>query len=252
MVEIDAVTPGALIGKGATAEVLAFGADVLKLYHAGVPRSAPEDEGRILDVLEDAGIAAPRARGLVLHDGRWGLVMSRAEGGAFAEAMLADPACVPGHVAALVALHRAIHAVEAPGLRPYKTRLGEAIGRAKLLPVAVRERLIAGLGRMPDGDRLCHGDFHPFNVLGTVDQAMVIDWVDATAGPPLADLARTHVLLLPRVPDLAEMYVTQYLAQAGQARAAMEAWLPFVAAGRLSETIEDNDAALLLRLIGEP
>lgn len=245
------VRPGPLIGTGATAEVFAYGAGVLKLYHPGVPRTAPEGEAIILEVLEQAGIAAPRAMGVVAHEGRWGLAMSRASGRAFAEAMLADPAAVPDYVAALVDLHCGIHAVAAPGLRAYKDRLAEAIGRAGLLPADQRQRLIAALGRMPDGDRLCHGDFHPFNVLGMPGAAMVIDWVDATSGPPLADLARSYVLLLPRAAELAEIYLAAYLERAGQARAIVEAWLPFVAAGRLAEAIDSQEADLLLGLVGE-
>src|SRR5215475_12266456 len=32
---------------------------------------------------------------------------------------------------------------------------------------------------MPDGDRLCHGDFHPLNILGNTLDPMIIDWLDA-------------------------------------------------------------------------
>jgi Phosphotransferase enzyme family len=35
---------------------------------------------------------------------------------------------------------------------------------------------------MPDDDRLCHGDFHPLNVLGEASQPFVIDWPDACRG----------------------------------------------------------------------
>ncbi|WP_308495210.1 hypothetical protein [Micromonospora purpureochromogenes] len=33
------------------------------------------------------------------------------------------------------------------------------------------------LDGLPDGDRLCHDDFHPGNVLLAVDWTAVIDWV---------------------------------------------------------------------------
>lgn len=45
------------------------------------------------------------------------------------------------------------------------------------------------------GDRvLCHGDFHPLNVLVDGSIAYVIDWTDAGLGPREADVSRTALL----------------------------------------------------------
>jgi aminoglycoside phosphotransferase (APT) family kinase protein len=47
-------------------------------------------------------------------------------------------------------------------------------------------------------DRLLHLDYHPANLLGTADTieiSAVLDWTNARLGPPIADLARTRVIL---------------------------------------------------------
>lgn len=49
-------------------------------------------------------------------------------------------------------------------------------------------------GTMPDGDHLCHGDFHPRNVLGEALQPILIDWPNACCGDPASDC-------LPFLPD---------------------------------------------------
>ncbi len=41
---------------------------------------------------------------------------------------------------------------------------------------------------------VCHGDFHPLNVVVAGDRAAVIDWTDAGLGPREADVARTTLL----------------------------------------------------------
>ena len=41
---------------------------------------------------------------------------------------------------------------------------------------------------------VCHGDFHPLNVMVDGDDASVIDWTDAGLGPREADVARTALL----------------------------------------------------------
>src|SRR5215210_4707672 len=54
---------------------------------------------------------------------------------------------------------------------------------------------MATLEALPDGDRLCHGDFHPGNILLGDRGPAVIDWTGATRGDPAGDLARTRLLL---------------------------------------------------------
>ena len=41
---------------------------------------------------------------------------------------------------------------------------------------------------------VCHGDFHPLNVMVDGERASVIDWTDAGLGPREADVARTLLL----------------------------------------------------------
>jgi aminoglycoside phosphotransferase (APT) family kinase protein len=55
--------------------------------------------------------------------------------------------------------------------------------------------VLALLDDLPLGDRLCHGDLHPGNMLGSVSAPVVIDWGDAARGDPTADVARTVVML---------------------------------------------------------
>ena len=53
------------------------------------------------------------------------------------------------------------------------------------------------LGSSGDGDKLCHGDFHPGNVLLTEKGAVVIDWMTASICNPWADMARTDLFAKP-------------------------------------------------------
>ena len=48
-------------------------------------------------------------------------------------------------------------------------------------------------GRPP---RLCHGDLHPSNVILTRDGPVIVDWFDASRGDPVADVARSSLMLL--------------------------------------------------------
>jgi Ser/Thr protein kinase RdoA (MazF antagonist) len=84
------------------------------------------------------------------------------------------------------------HAAEAMALRA----LDGTGGAPRLLDVVDRDgRTGLVLDRLPDGDRVCHGDYHPGNVLLAADRTAVIDWVCAARGAAEADHDRTLLLL---------------------------------------------------------
>jgi aminoglycoside phosphotransferase (APT) family kinase protein len=68
------------------------------------------------------------------------------------------------------------------------------IGRTGL-PDDLARFAIDALDALPDGGRLCHGDFHPGNIMGGSDGPVLIDWPNATHGDPMADYARTDLMI---------------------------------------------------------
>ena len=70
-----------------------------------------------------------------------------------------------------------IHAVEGvEGMPSQRERLGHKIREARGLSDELRQANLMALERMPGGERLCHGDLHPWNVIMAGDSAMAIDW----------------------------------------------------------------------------
>jgi aminoglycoside phosphotransferase (APT) family kinase protein len=226
-----------LIAAGNEAELFAWEpGTVLKLSRRPGDPAQAQREAAILTALAPLGLA-PRLEEIVEVKGRWGIVMERIDRPVLASA-LAEPGQVPDVLAVMVELHRRLHAVAAPAALPeLKQRLASRIEQAGRLDAALRRRLLAGLDDMPDGDRLCHGDFHPLNILGLDRTARVIDWLDAARGDPAADLCRTQVLVMAHDAGLADAYVAAYLREAGLDRRAVEAWRPYVAAARLAENV---------------
>ena len=54
------------------------------------------------------------------------------------------------------------------------------------------------LSRLPDGNNICHMDFHPNNILlesAAYEPYQVIDWAEAVKGPREADIAMTSLIL---------------------------------------------------------
>src|SRR5262249_34395426 len=121
-----------------------------------------------------------------------------------------------------------------------RSRLAKNIAGTGFPDEPLKQVLLGRLAAMPDGDRLCHGDFHPVNVLGQNSLPMVIDWPDACCGDPAADVCRSYLLLKLHAEDIADPYIDVYCNITNTPRASILDWLPFVAAARLAEDVPDD------------
>jgi len=235
---------GKLLGSGNRAEVFEHGFDVIKLYKPGESRESADREAAILGVVEPLGLPVPAVMGVEEIGGRWGLVMTRATGAPWADAATRAEATA-AYLEAMVALHARIHKRPAAPLVSQKRKLAANIGQAPMLGAARTRRLLDALAALPEGDRLCHGDFHPYNILGALERPTVIDWLDATCGNPAADACRSYVLMSRAAPAFATAYIEAYARATDVAIAAIRAWLPVVAAARLSENVPGEEGHLI-------
>lgn len=244
-VDSDMQSIGPVIGKGMVADVHTYGPYALKLYHAGRPKADAFLEASILSMLEAHGLPAPRVHEVGRYEGRWGLVMDRADGQTLGAQLLAGTRDVGEGIDEMVRLQVGLHAVTEARLRPLKSRLADRIGRVSQIDAIIQNRVLARLAALPDGSRLCHGDFHPFNLIVAPQGTIIIDWLDATAGVPAADACRSYLLMTAGAPAIADQYLKCYADLSGIATADILAWLPCLAAARLAEGIESEEARLI-------
>ena len=74
------------------------------------------------------------------------------------------------------------------------------ITQGHLISMGIAAALVGAIvAELPTGGPivLCHGDLHPGNVVLTDDGPMLVDWFDAGRGDPLADVARSTLLIAP-------------------------------------------------------
>lgn len=173
---------------------------VLKLLHPTVPDEKVDDEYRRCQIVLEAGVRAPRALGVVAEKGRRGIVFDWAGDTDLMNAKLQNPLNVASGARFMAKVQREYLGFEAPELSDIKE---EALRMSRLLPEGTIRpeqypKLEQYLSRLPDGNNVCHMDFHPGNVLleaGSYDAYQVIDWAEAVRGAPEADVAMTSLIL---------------------------------------------------------
>ncbi len=239
---------------GRTAEVYAWSdTEVIKLYQPWVSEGTAQQERASTQAAMDLGISVAEVGDIVSVDGRTGLILERVWGVSMMSRIESDVGRAGCFARQLAEIHVAISSVVADARLPEQSVvLHTKIARCESLTEPGRQKALASLTQMPRGNRLCHGDFHPGNVILSGDRPVVIDWVDACGGNPVADLARSsvlfmgHVAITPRSSDARcamELFHSTYLDICVQEmnvdRDEYAMWLPIVAAARLSEGIPE-------------
>lgn len=249
------------IAEGRTAEIYAWDERyILKLYRDWCPPDWVEYEARIARLVYEAGIPSPEAREIVEVDGRRGLIYQRMEGISMVQDLKARPWMLLKHAHSLAELQVHIHEKSTIGLPSYKDRLRYDIEETPHLTDALRRKVGDLLERLPDGQNICHGDFHPENILITKSGPVVIDWMTACAGSPWADVARTSLILTigvraaaKQIPLLLQMmvrlyhrrYLWRYRTLRPDTENEMRCWMTLIAAARLNENIIPEREALI-------
>jgi aminoglycoside phosphotransferase (APT) family kinase protein len=217
--------PGELIGRGRAADVYALDAGrVLRRYRIPYPCTAEAD---LMRYLRQSGYPVPEVFDVDGPD----LVMERLDGPAMLDDLARRPWRVARHARVLADLHDRLHQIAAPaGLRQ---------------PVGA-------------GDRVVHLDLHPGNVMLTTGGPVVIDWSNAAAGPPGADVAMAFLIMAssdvddlppwirPAVGGVRRIFVRRFLAAV---RDDHRPYLAPVAEARLADpNVRPAEAARIRRL----
>lgn len=252
---------GQPLANGRTAEIYAWqNGQVLKLFHNWILLEDIQYEQEIGQAIQPTGLPVPAVGDIIHVNERHGLLFQRVEGLPLLSLLARAPWRLFRYARQMAALHVAMHNSIVPTSIPsQRQKLAYKIGHAPALPPVLRERALAALATMPSGNRLCHGDFHPDNILVTAHEAVTIDWLDASLGNPLADVARTSIIFQGAVASsqiesrwqktavhlFHSHYLRHYFTLRPGGKAEYTRWRPIVAAARLSEGIVEVESWLL-------
>ena len=260
------MTIGKLIGYGRTANIFEWEEDkIVKLFHENYPREFIEYEYKASDYIQKVFPCTPKTFGLVEQDNQLGIVFEKIEAITLLDYLLQDPLRIFKEIKKFAQIHVQMHECEFTGFKTQKAFLEWDIQRGKNLSGDQKKKILVVLDQLPDGNNLCHRDYHPDNLFYTEEGLIVIDWMTATQGDPAADVARTYFILKHASPVVeltkiekikvklfqsitSRIYLKNYLKQSKLSRKDIQQWELVTIASRIAEDIPQEKKIILDRI----
>ncbi len=247
---MNPIHPDHLIGRGAQADVYLYDSQVIKLFHEDVSEESVLYEADIQQRVYNAGLSAPQVYGMATMEGRYAILMEHVPGQSLGELMEKDRPHALEYLKQAIELQVQMHKSPGHGLPSQREKLRSRIASVSALPEDTKQSLLQLLDSLAADEAVCHGDFHPYNIIQTEKGLAIIDWVDASCGSAKADACRSYLLYLLHGKEAAEAYLHFYCEQANVSKEDVLKWLPILACARLCEAGRGDDVELLLKLAG--
>ena len=138
--------------------------------------------------------ATPKAYEIISTEERMGIVYGRVEGESLLDWVMRT-GDVQGCAVFMAKLHKEIVQNKITHVPNYKEFLKYNILNAPAVNSKEQEAALQMLNKLGDSDTLCHGDFHPGNILISNGHTVVIDFMNVCHGDFLYDVARTVFLV---------------------------------------------------------
>lgn len=240
---------GTPIGIGNTAEIYLFENRVVKVFNSNLPDTEALYEASKQKYAYSCGLSVPKILDVTKIDGKQAIIMEYIQGKTIGDLLFENKDQAEYYMNISVDIQQKMHRIVADSLEPMSEKLRRQIESAHLLNKRHKFTLIQKLDHMTFDKRLCHGDFHLFNLIMTDNKVTIIDWVDSSAGDIRADIYRTYLLYSQFSIELADMYLRLYCTKSGLSKDDIFQWAPIIAGARLSENVLSENAERLMEIV---
>ncbi|QWI16847.1 aminoglycoside phosphotransferase family protein [Bacillus wiedmannii] len=241
------------IAKGNTAEIYLCDNKVVKLFEQYLPNTESLYEAQKQKYAYSRDLHVPKVFEVTEIQGRQAIIMEYVEGENVGELLLNNLNKAEYYINICVNEQKKIHAirVNTDEIESMRERLERQIKSVHKLDEKQKESILNKLNSIKFEPRLCHGDFHPFNLILSEKNVSIIDWVDACSGDIRADVFRTYLLYAQSHIELAEMYLQIYCRNTDLTRDEIFQWAPIMIAARFSEKVSPQNEVYINRLLNQ-
>ena len=261
------------IASGFTADVFTLNHDkVLKLFFEGWDVNYIENEYHIDSLIQSYSIKTPKPYEMVTVGNRTGIISQKLQNITMKDKINEDKKKSFEFAKVLAQEHYKINSITdtKKGLSEQKEAYIRVIESRTSLNNHQKNKLIQLLKSLPDGDKICHGDFHPYNLLYHDDNIYIIDWIGALRGNPFADVAGSYLIINTMgitaesnlsffqskvssilINKFADIYLKEYIRLSNCSMSDIKKWIPIRAATYLDFGLPEKVNNQLLKIINK-
>ncbi|HHK5533804.1 UNVERIFIED_ORG: aminoglycoside phosphotransferase (APT) family kinase protein [Bacillus cereus] len=241
------------IAKGNTAEIYLYDSKVVKLFKEYLPDTESINEAKKQKYAYSCGLPVPNVFEVTKIQNRQAIIMEYIKGNSIGDLLLNNLNGAEHYINICVNEQKKIHSIRmnTDEIESMRERLERQIKSVFKLDEKQKGNILNKLHLIKFEPRLCHGDFHPFNLILSNKSVNIIDWVDASSGDIRADVFRTYLLYAQSSVELAEMYLHIYCRNTGLSRDEIFQWAPIIIAARVSENVTATNNEYLNDLVAQ-
>lgn len=242
---------GKLIATGNTANLYLLNNNIVKIFKEYLPPTEAINEAKKQEYAYSCGLPVPKVLQVTKINGTQAIIMEYIRGETLGKLMLQNKESIEHYLTILVKAQKEIHTVKAQSdaIESLNERLKRHIIGVPSLTEKQKNNLISRVDSFKYEASLCHGDFHPYNLIMDNEKISIIDWVDATAGDFRADVCRTFLLFSPFSKSLADQYLDLYSKDKSISKEEVLEWLPVIAGARLYENVMEEESIRLMNIV---
>ncbi|MGE6486853.1 aminoglycoside phosphotransferase family protein [Paenisporosarcina sp. NPDC076898] len=237
------------IARGNTAKIYLSDNKIVKFFNDLLPDTESMNEANKQKYAYSCGLPVPKVLEVTKINGEQAIIMEYVKGETLGDLMLKDKEQAKYYMNISVDMQLEIHSIIPDAIEPMYDKLYRQIETVNKLDKRQQSYLLKKLDSFTYENRLCHGDFHLFNLIMTDNQVVVLDWVDSSAGDIRADIYRTYLLYSQYSSELADMYLRLYCEKSGLLMSEVFQWAPIIAGARLSERVSSENSERLMEII---
>jgi aminoglycoside phosphotransferase (APT) family kinase protein len=242
---------GDSIASGNTATIYLHGNTVVKVFNDHLPDGEAEHEANKQMLAFSSGLPVPEIMDVKKIDGKQAIIMEYIKGKTLGDMAANDMGKSEYYMDLSVDIQLQIHSMTVDSLEPMAGKLARQIETAAELSQGQKYVLIKRLDSKTCENRLCHGDFHLYNLIMSEDQVTIIDWIDSSSGDIRADVYRTYLLYSQVSSKIAELYLRLYCQKSGLSKEEILEWAPIIAGARLSENVSSENNERLIEIVNK-
>jgi tRNA A-37 threonylcarbamoyl transferase component Bud32 len=241
---------GTPIAIGNTAQIYLYENKIVKVFNDFLPDKESSYEANKQKYAYSCGLSVPMIFDVTTISGKQAIIMEFIKGKTIGDFLSENMEEAEFYMDISVDIQQKIHTKVADSLEPMSLKLRRQIESAQQLDKKHKSALLQKLDTITFEKRLCHGDFHMFNlIMSDNNQVTIIDWVDSSAGDIRADVYRTYLLYEQFSIELANMYLRLYCKKSGLSKDDIFQWAPIIAGARLSENVSSEKNERLMKIV---